>query len=481
MTKIFTMTPSFPQKDGTMTGEKILLADDEPQILEVLTEFLEEQGYTVQAAVDGLQALAALEKEEFTLALLDLKLPGRSGLDLLSFIKTHSPETEVILFTGHAELESAVQALRLGAYDYLLKSDLLLADLQAVINRALERRRLTQTNRALLENLRQTQEELAQQRTSELIQIRRIGETLAGPLTAQQIIQGMLNLIWESLSLLVLGLEIRGKGEELPREAYRRQPEVAEATLGAFKSWLKEQVNSWPPHWTGNRDPEPETEKTPLPSILRAPVQAGEVRGLVAAGRETPFTPEESELFRIFTLQGSAAFKNLVLYEKVRSMAIQDSLTGLYNYRYFWEVLHREVELARRYQRLLSLLFLDIDDFKKVNDTLGHRVGDLVLKALGSYLLEAVRQADLVCRYGGEEFVVLLAETGTEQALISAERLRQGISQITVELPQKKLHFTVSIGMAELQPGMDGDDLVKAADVALYRAKQAGKNRVCGY
>ena len=464
-----------------MPGEKILLADDELPLLGVLTEFLEGQGFAVRAVPDGNQALAALQAEEFTLALLDLKLPGLSGLELLSHLKARSPDTEVILFTGHAELESAVQALRLGAYDYLLKSDLLLADLQAVINRALERRRLTHTNRILLENLSQAQEELVRRRTSELIQIRRIGETLAGPLTGQQIIQGMLNLIWESLSLSVLGLEIRGNGEELPREAYRRQPEVAEASLGAFKSWLKEQVSDWPPHWTGTPDQEPEIKDTPLPAILQAPVQAGEVRGLVAGGRETPFTPEESELFRIFTLQGSAAFKNLVLYEKVRSLAIHDGLTGLYNYRYFWEVLHREVELARRYHRLLSLLFLDIDDFKKVNDTLGHRVGDLVLKALGSHLQEAVRHADLVCRYGGEEFVVLLAETGTEQALISGERLRLGISQITVELPQEKLHFTVSIGVAELNPGMDGDDLVKAADVALYRAKQAGKNRVCGF
>jgi len=463
-----------------MPGEKILLADDEPQLLEVLTEFLQGQGYAVQGAADGLQALAALQKEEFTLALLDLKLPGRSGLELLSYIKAHYPETEVILFTGHAELESAVQALRLGAYDYLLKSDLLLADLQAVIDRALERRRLTETNRTLLENLRQAQEELAQRRSSELTQIRRIGETLAGPLTGQQITKGLLDLIWESLPLAVLGLELRGGGEDLPQEAYRRQPEVTDASLGAFKAWLKNQVQGWPPHWLGVGNQKGEDREAPLPSILKAWVQAGEVMGLVAAGREPPFTPEEKELFRIFTLQGNAAFKNLLLYEKVRSLAIRDGLTGLHNYRYFWEVLHREVELARRYQRPLSLLFLDIDDFKKVNDRLGHRVGDTVLKALGSFLLEAVRHADLVCRYGGEEFVVLLAETGLEQATASAERLRQGVSELTVELPEENLHFTVSIGVAELKVGTDGDDLVKGADAALYRAKQAGKNRVCG-
>src|SRR4030042_166470 len=173
-------TPSSLRKAGIMTGEKILLADDELPLLGVLTEFLEGQGYLVRAVPDGNQALAALQAEEFTVALLDLKLPGLSGLELLEYLKARSPETEVILFTGHAGLESAVQALRLGAYDYLLKSDLLLADLQAVINRALERRRLAQTNRNLLEDLRHAQEELARRRASELTQIRRIGEPLAG-------------------------------------------------------------------------------------------------------------------------------------------------------------------------------------------------------------------------------------------------------------------------------------------------------------
>jgi len=459
-----------------MAAEKILLADDELSLLGVLTEFLQEQGYTVRAVPDGHQALAALQEEEFTLALLDLKLPGLTGLELLSFIKARSPETEVILFTGHAGLESAVQALRLGAYDYLLKSDLLLADLQAVINRALERRRLAQTNRSLLENLRHAQEELARRRVEELTQIRRIGETLAGPLTGEQIIQGMLSLIWESLHLAVLGLELNRGGEELPREAYRRQPEVSEGAFQSFRSWLKARVHALPPSGSGAG----EARETPLPAMLWARVQAGEVEGAVAAARETPFTPEESELFRIFTLQGEAAFRNLGLFEKVRSLAICDGLTGLHNYRYFWEVLHREVELSRRYRRSLSLLFLDIDDFKNVNDTLGHPVGDLVLKALADYLRVAVRQADLPCRYGGEEFVVLLSETPTDQALASAERLREGISQIIVDLPEKKLGFTVSIGVAGLGPEMDGDTLVKAADAALYLAKQAGKNRVCG-
>ena len=125
-----------------MPGDKILLADDDLQLLATLQEFLAAQGYEVTAATDGHEAMAALQDQEFALAFLDLMLPGYSGLDLLSHLKTHTPDTEVVLFTGHAGLQSAVQALRLGAYDYLVKADLRLTDLQALVSRALERRQL---------------------------------------------------------------------------------------------------------------------------------------------------------------------------------------------------------------------------------------------------------------------------------------------------------------------------------------------------
>jgi diguanylate cyclase (GGDEF)-like protein len=154
-----------------------------------------------------------------------------------------------------------------------------------------------------------------------------------------------------------------------------------------------------------------------------------------------------------------------VLFEEVKSLAIRDGLTGLYNYRHFWEMLVHEVELSRRYGKPLSMLFLDLDNFKVINDTLGHPQGDVVLKTLAAYLKSAVRHADVVCRYGGEEFVL---------------RLRQKISELTIPLPNRDLQFTVSIGVAGLTDNMTGADLLDTADAALYRAKQAGRNKVCG-
>ena len=140
-------------------------------------------------------------------------MPGVSGLELLSRIKTNFPHTEVILFTGHAELDSAIQALRLGAYDYLLKSELRLDNLQAVVARALERRRLALSNRELMDNLRRAQKELSKQRSQDLTRVRRLGEALAVPLTWEQLFHGLLNLIWESMPLKILGMEFRGPQE----------------------------------------------------------------------------------------------------------------------------------------------------------------------------------------------------------------------------------------------------------------------------
>jgi diguanylate cyclase (GGDEF)-like protein len=462
-----------------MGGEKILLVDDDPTILSTLTRFLTAQGYAVAGAATGQEALVALRQEEIPLAIMDLMLPDASGLELLAHVREHSPDTEVILFTGLGALDSAIQALRLGAYDYLVKSELRLPELQSVVDRALERRRLALANRELLEDLKLAQEELAGTRARELTQIRRIGETLARPLTTQELVGGLLDLIWESLPLALLGIRFQGRDQEEVISASRHLAGVPEPVKKQFDQWLQAELQE---EWgapTDNPAGEPPLAP-PCPVEIEERLQAGEVQGLVAAGRDEPFTPEEAELFRIFALQGEAALKNVLLFEEVKGLAIRDGLTGLYNSRHFQEMLAHQVEVSRRYGWPLSLLFLDIDNFKKINDTWGHPEGDLVLKALADFLHTHVRQADVLCRYGGEEFVVLLPQTSWNQAHRLAERLREAIAATPISLSHGEICITLSIGVSCLTPHLSGEDLVKAADKALYQAKQAGKNRVCG-
>ncbi len=162
-------------------------------------------------------------------------------------------------------------------------------------------------------------------------------------------------------------------------------------------------------------------------------------------------------------------------YLEARLDAYTDPLTGLRNRRYLDLILERELFRARRYRRPLSLLVLDLDNFKRINDTHGHPVGDRVLRALARCLEEHIRQSDRAVRLGGEEFAILLAETPLAQAVRMASRLRQAVAALRV-FPAEGI--SVSIGVAEARPEDSPLSLLKRADDALYQAKRRGKNRV---
>jgi diguanylate cyclase (GGDEF)-like protein len=170
------------------------------------------------------------------------------------------------------------------------------------------------------------------------------------------------------------------------------------------------------------------------------------------------------------------AIQNALHFERIRQLAYRDGLTGIFNRRYFELRVLEELERSRRYNSELSILLVDVDAFKTLNDELGHLSGDDALRQLAALLLHQVRRADVVCRYGGDEFAVLLPQTSGENALIAAEKLRNVIADR--ELSGFPRPLSVSIGVATFpENGATRDDLVKAADNALYRAKQSGRNR----
>lgn len=191
------------------------------------------------------------------------------------------------------------------------------------------------------------------------------------------------------------------------------------------------------------------------------------------------FTQEEINLCLSISQQAAVALESARLFAEVQRLATTDELTSLYNRRQFFELAHREHYRAQRYRRPLSLLMVDIDRFKKVNDRFGHRMGDQVLQRLAGVFQHEVREIDIVGRYGGEEFLILLAETDLVGAEKVAERLRKDVDELVLSTPQGEVHVTVSIGVA-------GDDaakvnlaeLVELADKAMYAAKDAGRNCV---
>ena len=194
--------------------------------------------------------------------------------------------------------------------------------------------------------------------------------------------------------------------------------------------------------------------------------------------RPGAYDAEIAKLALVFANQAAVAIENALLFEQVQRLAVTDPLTNLNNRRYFFEVAHREMERARRYQSPLSLIMIDIDRFKEVNDTHGHLIGDIVLKHIADRLHAQLREIDVLCRYGGEEFVILLPDTTLEAAYQVAERLRQAITETSIQVEDIEVEVTTSLGVARMGAENDKiDDLVRDADQALYQAKAAGRNQ----
>ena len=202
---------------------------------------------------------------------------------------------------------------------------------------------------------------------------------------------------------------------------------------------------------------------------------------MTVARAGSKFSPEEHDVFRYLVGQASASVENVALHEMVSQQAVTDELTGLANNRGLRDWLDREAARAERFRHDLSLLMLDIDDFKQVNDTYGHLQGDSVLRRVGRVLTLEAREVDQPARYGGEEFVVALPETDIEGAVELAERIRTRIESSSIPLVEGngEIRVTASVGVASIPANAsNAHDVIAAADAALYEAKRAGKNRV---
>ena len=313
---------------------KILVVDDEASLRGVLSDLLTEAGYSVETAESGEQALEKFRASGFHIVLTDIRMQKMSGIDLIRHIRAMRSETEVVVMTSNASIETAIEALRLGAYDYLMKPFDDLETVLVLIKRAVDKVRLVIENRTLLEDLQKKNEEL----------------------------------------------------EKLNRA--------------------------------------------------------------------------------------------------IRELAIRDGLTGLYNYRYFEEMLRAEIARSARHKRNFCLLMIDVDHFKNYNDRQGHLMGDEILRGIGRILSDRSRRTDIVARYGGEEFVVVLPETPKEAAVRVAEELRLRIENFPFQKGEAQPlgKVTISVGLAQFpDDAADAHGLIERADQALYGAKAGGRNRACSY
>ena len=343
------------------------------------------------------------------------------------------------------------------------------------------------------------------QRQNELeMATNRISSAISGTLELEPILQSAVEevgralrarraalVLWQDGTNMPEGMSIYERAEELPRDGADSFPH-----LGApGKDLMNIHQNGTPSGLQGTERPtasgvsevlhsRPATEETDgrlsTPCALEVPItyRKNVIGGLLIED-DTPFRNwEDEEVLMVKTVsdQLSVAISHARLFRQVQTQAMTDALTGLYNHGYFQDRIDRETKLADRNNEQVSLILLDLDHLKRINDTHGHRSGDGTLCHVAGIMKTGVREVDVCARYGGEEFVVILPDCDRENALIVAERLRQAIASTAVP---RVGQVTASIGVATYPTGAKNkEELVEMADRAMYLAKAAGRNRV---
>ena len=214
-------------------------------------------------------------------------------------------------------------------------------------------------------------------------------------------------------------------------------------------------------------------------------INEGKVLGCTSlnSDRTNAFDAQALQFFSLITYQMASSLKHSQVFSSMKDMAIYDTLTNLYNRRYINQVLEAEFRDSSLKRQPLSIIMLDIDHFKAINDRYGHDKGDRALIHIASLLKESLRKHDIVARFGGEEFIVVLPKATMRDAVVIAERIRRSVEATPLSVGDEKVHFTVSLGIAAI-PAIwpkSKEEFIKFADTALYEAKGKGRNKVCFY
>lgn len=440
---------------------RVLVADDEGIVRELLRSALGLDGHEVVEAADGPSAMELINSLRPDVVLLDLNMPGMRGEQVLIRARELDSPPDVIIITGQGSLESATLAVRYHARDYLPKP-LDLAEVRSKIAQILAERQNGEQRDALTHDIERRFEETSR----ELVRSRGFLQSVLSACADAIIVSDLEDriLLCNEASGPLYGCA----PEDLIGEPLSRVLDQGDGTT--------ERPYLLPEHSDRlrNRELRIVNRETGRRVWVRASISAlcgesGERVGLVSAFHDIT----ESKLL-LQELQEAN--------RRLQELSITDSVTGVHNHGYFQERLRGDVQAARRYDYPLTLVMLDLDDFKLLNDLHGHQTGDRALRTVAEVLAEHLRETDVLCRYGGEEFTVILAHIDKEGGLEAAERLRVAIEQAPIALTSGGSRtITASFGVATIPTDAEEPDgLIEAADSAMYRAKRRGKNQVQG-
>jgi len=484
---------------------KILVADDDEALLNTLVWILKDRGYEVVPVADASSLINHLIDEHPDLLMLDIMMPKVDGLQILEQIKTDERwrDLPVLMISSMSPEEGTVKALGLGASDFIAKP-FRVKELLARVDAHLR------TGRALREARQEARDRAAEAKArAEEAAIRAemvdILHEVTDALKAEEIYHILARRVAHVLNIAKCSLVIpRADGKvglvvvtsdnpmlrnlEIQLDGY---PEIRKA-LDTNQPVLVADVRTDPLYAEVRERWSKEGIRVATKSVIAIPfslhgAQSG-VFFLRTIDESTPLTVQDVAFAEQVVKTAVNAIEKAYQLETVQSdreryrwLASIDALTGCMNRRAFMERLERELDRVRRYGTKLSVLMIDLDRFKDVNDNRGHLVGDTVLRQLGDMLRREVRSVDLAARYGGEEFIIVLPDTTPDGAMVFAERLRKRVLSKNFAESGDPLNVTVSIGVASVSGesgAVEPETLIARADEALYRAKNDGRNRV---
>ncbi|MCK5236382.1 MAG: diguanylate cyclase [Deltaproteobacteria bacterium] len=462
--------------------KKILIVDDDALIVKMLTDILVSKGFDVRSISGGKNAVAEVKTWLPDLILLDLIMDDMDGVEVCKAIRALdiSKRPSIVIISIKDEKKIIADALTIGADDFIVKP----IDELELIARINAQLRISQFYSEIDEDKKN------------LEHILDITTALSATLDTEEVLSTMVQKVAEVTgavrsSIVLIGRDNDGyvlvsndnSDVKNLRIDLNKYPEIKKVLEMKAPLSVENMTNN--PIMGDVKDFITELEGM---CVLVVPIVFNEeVLGtlfLRTARSGRGFNEKELNFCKIVANASYHAIKNAKLYEEIRDeketlreMAITDQLTGLYNHNYFYKRLEEEFERAVRYDTELTVLMMDIDDFKRINDNYGHRAGDKSLNEVATMIKKGVRKIDFVARYGGEEFAVILPHTPLKGALLEAERLRKLVSDHSYAgLLKEKI--TISIGLASypMTGIMNSGDFVNEADNALYEAKQSGKN-----
>jgi two-component system cell cycle response regulator len=468
-----------------MKSKRVLIVDDDNFMRQIIKDSLAGQ-FDVIEARHGHEAVRFADSKKPDLILLDIELPGLSGIDVCKRLKAtrHTKNIPVILISSHTRKEQIIIGLQAGADDYLTKpfnSNEVLSRVNAHLNYEMFYQDLEKGDLQLLLELYDSISVLRNPVKILNMVVKKVADIIGVDRCSIVGINDKNEFTVKASNDLDMQEEIKLDLDRYPEIQKAHETRQAVVVNDATKDPLMEPVRS-------------QMEQRGLNSIFVIPIiKKDSVIGTLFLGTATKLQGGISD--RVYQLCHLVAnisanvLENAILFESMKTakgifedLEIRDGLTRLHSHRFFYDKLEKEFSRTTRYKTPLSLIFIDIDDFRKINDTYGHLRGDEVLKQIAVVIREIVRDSDVAARYGGEEFSVLLPNTGAEGALTLAKRISSLISELKIA-EEGREQVTVSVGLSSCEGDQNYlfDQMVQHAEQAMKKAKAAGKNQIMVY